>query len=468
MKFTRTFLAAALATAAFGCGDDPAPSNPDAKVTPTIDAAPGTPDAVQGQIIEIVAGDITADTTWSAINTYVLKGHVFVTGGTLTIEAGTLIKGETGSSLVITTTGKLNAVGTAAKPIVFTSADPAPAPGDWGGVVMLGTAPINVTGGTNKIEGFPDNGTLGTKNSYGGANAAHDCGKIKYARIEFAGFLLAVDNELNSLSLAGCGTATEVDYVETHAGADDGVEIFGGTVNVKHLVISQPDDDGLDYDLGWTGTAQYVVIIQNATTSDKAFEADNQNANNDATPRTSPEIWNVTIVGGGATAKGAGMHLRRGVAGKIRNAIITNFPKYAVNIDGFPTATQYNAGTLSLDYAIMNPPAAGALWPTGFDDKVVSSVTTSDDCQTPNTNCLDEAAKLGDAALHNQLNVDPMLTDPTNLTAPNVKPKAGSPALTGGATPTSGKGFDAAATFFGAVGTDDWTAGWTAFPALGA
>lgn len=466
MKFMRTFLAAGLLAAA-ACGDGGSNTNdtPDAKVTPTIDAAPGTPDAVMGQTIEVQGGDINTDTTWSAINTYVLKGHVFVTGGaTLTIEPGTVIKGELGSSVVITTTGKINAVGTAAKPIVFTSNSTPAAPGDWGGVVMLGKAPINVTGGTNKIEGFPDNGTLGERTTYGGSDATHDCGKISYARIEFAGFQLAVDNELNSLTLGGCGSKTVVDYVETHKGNDDGVEIFGGTVNVRHLFISQPDDDGLDFDLGWQGTAQFVVVVQNQTTSDKGFEADNQKANNDATPRTSPEIWNATLVGGGATAIGGGMHLRRGVAGTFRNVVLANFPKYAVNIDGYPTVLQYNSGALSIDYAMMNPPAAGALWPAGFDNTTVSSVTTPDDCETPNTNCLDESAKLGDAALHNKLGVDPMLTDATNLAAPNVKPKAGSPALTGGATPPSAKGFDTAATYFGAMGATDWSAGWTAFP----
>src|SRR5688500_2406277 len=243
-----------------GLGDDDDQPMPDAYVPP-IDTPPGV------TVVNVPAGDITASTTWTATHIYVLEGYVFVTGGTLTIEAGTTVQGKNGSALTITKNAKLDAQGTVDTPIVFTSAMPTAASGDWGGVVMLGQAPINVVGGTNNVEGFPT--SYGDRIAYGGTDAAHDCGKLKYARIEYAGFALAVDNELNGLTLGGCGTSTVVDYVQVHLGLDDGVEVFGGTVNIRHIVITQPDDDGLDWDRGWTGTAQYVVIQQKLGRGDK-------------------------------------------------------------------------------------------------------------------------------------------------------------------------------------------------------
>ncbi len=163
------------------------------------------------------------------------------------------MKGNADTSLVVTTTARLEAVGTAAAPIVFTSNEPVGqrGPGNWGGIVLLGNAPLNVEGGSESIEGFPAGAE---RTVYGGADAAHDFGTLKYARVEFAGFELERDNELNALTVGGCGTGTEIDYVQVHLGADDGVEMFGGTADLRHIVITQPDDDGLDWDFGWTGT----------------------------------------------------------------------------------------------------------------------------------------------------------------------------------------------------------------------
>src|SRR5690606_30410337 len=147
-----------------------------------------------GDVVEVTA-DIDGDATWTADQTYLLKDHIFVKNGVLTIEPGTTILGAAASSLVITSSAAIDARGKADAPIVFTSAVPAGgrAPGDWGGVVLLGLAPINVAGGVENIEGFPA-GTTSTE--YGGTDDAHDCGTMNYVRIEFAGFELAVDNEL--------------------------------------------------------------------------------------------------------------------------------------------------------------------------------------------------------------------------------------------------------------------------------
>ncbi len=432
-----------------GLGDDDSPL-PDAAVMP--DSPPGI------TIVSVPGGDIATDTTWTADHIYVLEGYVFVTGGTLTIEPGTTIKGKNGSALTITKNAKLSAVGTAAKPIVFTSAAATPASGDWGGVVMAGKAPINVTGGTNNIEGFAT--SYGDRIAYGGTDATHNCGTLKYARIEYGGFALAVDNELNGLTLTGCGSQTVVDYVQVHLGLDDGIEIFGGTVNINHIVVTQPDDDGLDWDLGWAGKAQFVVVQQKLGRGDKGIEADNNRNDNELLPRSAPEIWNLTLIGadGAATDPQGGMHLRRGTAGSIHNAIVAGFTKFAVDVDGTSSTNQFNGSGLELaNTYFVKGTNASAAWPANFD---VGSGGTQNDCPTTDT-CLDEATSIGGAAT-NHVDTDVMLGDAKNLTAPSWKPAAASPVLAGCGTP--GAGFDTSATFCGAIGATDWTAGWTAYP----
>jgi len=433
-----------------GLGDDIQPM-PDAYVPP-VDTPPGV------TIVNVPGGDITTDTMWTANHIYVLEGYVFVTSGTLTIEPGTTVQGKNGSALTITKNAKLNAVGTADKPIVFTSAAATPTSGDWGGVVLLGKAPINVTGGTNNVEGFAT--SYGDRIAYGGTDAGHDCGKLKYARIEYAGFALAVDNELNGLTIGGCGSASVVDYVQVHLGLDDGVEIFGGTLNVNHLLITQPDDDGLDWDLGWVGRAQFVIVQQKLGRGDKGIEADNNRNDNELLPRSAPQIWNLTLIGadGAATDPQGGTHLRRGTAGTINNAIVAYFSKFGVDVDGTSSVTQFEASALALKNTyFVKGTNATAVWPAGFD---IGTGGTQNDCPTGGT-CFDEAARIGGDAT-NHIDVNPMLTDPKSLTAPSFAPLAGSPVLTGCATPPAG--FDTTATFCGAIGASDWTSGWTKFP----
>jgi hypothetical protein len=410
-----------------------------------------------GERIE-VAEKITADTTWTANNVYVLKDHIFVESGTLTIEAGTRIEGTGRSSLVVTTGGKLNAVGTQEKPIVFTAPTDAGKrlPGAWGGVVMLGKAPINVSSGNAQIEGFPSTqpGIV-----YGGTDAAHNCGTLKYARIEFAGFKLTDNNELNGLTLGGCGTGTVVDYVQVHKGADDGVEMFGGTANLKHILISQPDDDGLDWDTGYRGKVQFLIVQQNADVGNMAFESDN-NASQAATavPLSQPEVWNVTLIGSNAQPGAAGklqggMHLKNGTGGKINNVIIAHFADLAVDVDKVSTVARVDNGELFIKNSIF------------WDNKNVADGNTLGAETTDNDASFDEGSKLLEAATGNRI-ADPMLNAALNLETPNFQPKAGSPALntTVGPEADAAGFFDTSAKFIGAIGTEDWTAGWTAFP----
>ncbi len=414
-----------------------------------------------GQTIEVVA-NVTADTAWTTGNTYVLKNLTYVDNAVLTIQPGVKVLGDKGSALLVTRTGRLEAVGTAAAPIVMSANFPVGTRGgatgkNWGGVVLMGKAAINVPTGINNTEGVKDD----PLNKYGGGDApdnTHNCGTLKYVRIEFAGEPLQANDELNGLTLNACGSKTTIDYVQVHRSIDDGIEIFGGTVNVKHAVVTGSDDDGLDWDQGWTGKAQFYIIQQLSNSGNNGIEADNNRANTGLLPRSNPQVFNVTMVGRKPEAKNGegpsqGMLYRVGTAGTISNVIVTNFTEWTLFVDGPDSANLWTSGELSVKNSIFFNNGA-AVYSDVPSSKVGTSIPTPD---------LNEGEALKAAALSNR-EADPMLTDISNATKPNFKPKAGSPVLSGGATPPNDGFFDTAATFVGAVGADDWTAGWTAFP----
>lgn len=206
-----------------------------------------------GPRIEQVSGSLHGDIVWQSDRIYRLTDQVFVeAGSTLTIEPGTRVEGERGSALVVTRDATINARGEAYNPVVFTSAQPEGKrkAGDWGGLVLLGNAPINT--GTGFIEGLRENDPRG---SFGGSDRYDSCGYLQYARIEYAGYEISANNELNGLTVGGCGDATILRYIQVHAGLDDGIEFFGGTTNISHVVITDADDDSLDWDRGWQGNA---------------------------------------------------------------------------------------------------------------------------------------------------------------------------------------------------------------------
>lgn len=413
----------------------------------------------QMEIVNVTA-DIATSTTWTKDKLYVLKQLTYVqAGATLTIEAGTTIAGDSSSALIVSRDGKLVAEGTAAAPIVFTSSLPVgqrgSSQGDWGGIVLLGRARINTVGGENNAEGVADE----ARNKYGGSDDAYDCGTLKYVRVEFAGRPLSANNELNGVTFYACGSATQVDYLQVHRGVDDGIEFFGGTVNVKHVVITGSDDDGLDWDRGWTGKAQFLIAAQIPGRGNHGIEADNDSNNADLTPRSAPTLYNVTLVGRNpdtAASEGPsrGVLLRVGTAGKLHNFIVTNFTDKGFMVDGAASATQWTQGALSISNSIFFENPASLI-------DYVSSPRADGGITD---NLLNEVTELAAPSLANRFDVDPQLTAATNVTAPNFKPASGSPALTGGATPPNDGFFDVSATFVGAIGDTDWTSGWTAYP----
>ncbi|WP_163784465.1 hypothetical protein [Myxococcus vastator] len=434
------------------------------------DNTPNNPNPPPTDTTEDVSANITQDTTWKAGVTYTLKNYVFVESGTLTIEPGTRILGDQGSALIVTRNAKLHAVGTAQAPIVFTSSRPEGSrePGNWGGVVLLGKGRLNVAGGENTVEGFFASGNNPLTQYGGGATPddAHDCGKLSYARIEFAGFELSEDNELNGLTVAGCGSATDLDYIQVHMGADDGVEFFGGSANLSHAVVTQADDDSLDYDLGYSGKIQFFIAQQNAVVGNFGIESSGNKNDNAATPRSAPEIWNATFIGSGrpagTTPAQAGMVFNTGAGGKLNNVIIANFADLAVDVSGTASAALWNAATPEL--YLRNT----LFWNNRGDTASIPAapnptVDAGGNVTNPDSSNFNEPEKVLASGLNNRVQ-DPQLTDALNLTAPNFMPAAGSPALNPDSAATPPEGFDTSARFVGAVGTTNWLAGWTAFP----
>ena len=445
--------------------------------TPVADA--GTPPADGGvqcpanpTEVRISTSSITASATWDCTHTYVLDNPspIFVIApAVLTIGPGTVIRGSSPQSALIVTRGaRLEAGGTAAQPIVFTSNRPVGMrrAGDWGGVVLLGSAAINdsanMTGatGTNQLEGLDSTDMRGR---YGGGatpDDAYNCGTLRYVRIEFAGYTLSANNELNALTVCGCGSATTLDYVQVHRGADDGIELFGGTANLRHAVMTQSDDDGLDWDQGWRGKAQFLVVQGPAMSGESdpsGIEADNDRDVATAMPTSEPTIYNATIVGPGNTVSVANYRaivLRRGTAGRFANVLVGGFPVSGIDVRDSATFALATGASARLQFT------SSLVWANG-PDGMQHFLDNS-------TDTFDESAWFTDAARGNRVGADPMLPAPFNATAPGLVPAAGSPASTGAATPPNDGFFDASATFLGAVppgAATNWMTGWTAFPA---
>lgn len=234
-----------------------------------------------------VTTNITTNTTWETGKTYILGGRISVVSGvTLTIEPGTIIKGEAGTgsnatALIIARGATLMAEGTAAQPIIFTSVADEIEPGDvaspnldptlnglWGGLIILGNAPISATSASMQIEGIPASDQNGL---YGGTDAADNSGVIKYVSIRHGGANIGEGNEINGLTLGGVGSGTVIENVEVIANQDDGIEFFGGSVNVKNLLIWNAGDDAVDTDMSWSGTLDNFIVI---TPGDECFELD--------------------------------------------------------------------------------------------------------------------------------------------------------------------------------------------------
>jgi len=394
----------------------------------------------QADLTSLVANAVR---TLSKDTVYVINGTVTVdSGAVLTIPAGTKLVGDTvarPSSLVIRRGGRIIANGTAAEPIVFTSQKPAGrrARGDWGGLVINGRSNCNFT--------LPCSGE-GSAGTYGGNVAADSSGVLRYVRIEYAGYEVSPNNELNGLTLNGVGSKTVIEHVQVHFGNDDGIEWFGGTVNVKYALVTGADDDQFDYSTGWQGKGQFWIAQTDTMRGDKGFEVDNNETTFTAQPYTDPMIYNVTLIGrsgrGAGNLTAAGLHLRRGTRGKLVNAIVMGFNS-ALDIDDQLTADNCAAGNLLVS------------------NTIIFGNTNTDD---PDADTFEAACRGAAGWGMTVAAASPLNAAATDLGAPNFTP-ASAGAVSGAAAVPTGDAFFTAVDYIGAVAPTGaaWYTGWTTF-----
>jgi hypothetical protein len=467
-----------------GCTDPTATNfDPDADKD---DGSCTYPTNIQKTYVE-VSGSITSNTTWSEDKIYRLNGFVRVQdGATLTIQPGTVIVGdfESKGTLIVQKGGKINANGTAQKPIIFTS-EKNPGfrePGDWGGVVICGKAPNNVPGGEAELEG-------GYGAFHGGNDPADNSGVLRYVQINFAGIPINPNEEVNSLTMGSVGSATVIEYVQCAYGLDDAFEWFGGTVNAKYLVAYRGVDDDLDVDLGYSGNVQFALCIRDRSFADQSgsngFEVDNDGTGSNNTPFTAPTFSNVSIIGPKKTRDTPislqfqhGAQLRRNCKIKIHNSFITGYP-YGLYVNQASTAANAISGDLRVRNTVLagvehwggngygsagsifsGPPANGLQHP---NNPRGTALRTDNDTQDPPQPIMDIAGWFNTASFGNQLlekwqdaGIDPSLFD---VGAPNVLPTGGS-ILLSGASFSGLPSFFEQVSFRGAFGTQNWTSGW--------
>lgn len=420
-----------------------------------------------------LSGDLSTQTL-DASKKYLLKGYVFVRSGqVLNIPAGTIIFGDkaTKGTLVIDKGGRIEAIGTVDKPIVFTSKLGANErdKGDWGGLILLGNANVNQS--SPSIEGVNPAVTYGTKNST--ANDGESSGTLKFVRIEFAGIALSPNNEVNGLTMGGVGSGTVIENVQVSYNGDDSFEWFGGTVNAKNLISFAAWDDDFDTDFGYTGKVQFGLAVRDPFSADQsgsnAFESDNDATGTNSLPNTAPVFCNITVLGprfdsttsiSGNYQNGA--HLRRRTATSLFNSIVTGFPT-GIRLDGRDAYDNYVAGTgvlannlvIALGNASSTKGLAGA-----------NSVTDQEvkDYYNPLNPAGIVVLKSTDFAA---LGIDKNLYFGKNTTYPaNPNYAVTSGVISTGASFSNSKlsgGFFQSVTFHGAFGATDWTDTWTNF-----
>ena len=324
------FLGLALVTVLFSCTTDDTADiviNDNSDNSVTNNTTTGGSQTPTGQTIYL-SGTYTQNLTLDPINEYILNGPLIMTSGTtLTIPAGMTIKAlASGASVYIAISqgAKIDAQGTASEPIIMTSNASSPAPGDWGGLILLGKAPVNsVAAGstsTSEIGSLP----------YGGTDATDDSGIVTYLRLEYSGGAASGSSENNGFSFYGVGSGTKVDYIESYAGKDDGAEFFGGTVNVSHYVAVLNEDDSIDWTEGFSGTITDAYVLQGPN-HDKGIEADGYNSDygNNIVPKfwANPTLTNITIIGNGSSTGGEAVRLRVGTKGTLKNLYLQGFEK---------------------------------------------------------------------------------------------------------------------------------------------
>ncbi len=397
---------------------------------------------------------IAEDQTWSN-DTTIAGPHFVLPGVTLTVDAGVTVTFEYHNNnaddvgTIITlpgdaenfsedrSSGRLVAEGTADNPIVFTSTTKEVA--SWGGIILAGEASNNIPGGLGEIEGLPSGVQYGADIDGGESfNDQDNSGVISYVQINYAGYSISAGSELQSLTLYSVGSATQIDHVSIFHSVDDGVELFGGTVDIKYMAIVGAQDDTFDYDNGWTGRGQFWVGVQTLP-ANKGFEndgcAETDECQDLGNGPTSPQIYNVTVYGNdqnnGETVYG--LHLRENIEGEYKNIVTANFNKSGSDFHPIFVETEDNS-----------------------DDKVGNSLTFGGNFAFNNANTSESLSYSSDLNITYE---DVMFTDAANF---DFSLQSGSPAASGGVAVPSDN-FFTQVDFSGGVGvkgsSNDWTTG---------
>jgi hypothetical protein len=408
--------------------------------------------------VEDLPAQITANRTLTNDRAYRISGIVQIRGNaTLTVEPGTVIMGAPGSFpstsvLLVTTTGRLVAEGTRSRPVIMTSQQPHGSRnrGDWGGLILLGRARVNDASGALTIEGLPES----EDTRYGGTDDGHDCGRLRYVRVEFSGSLIRPNEETNSFTWGACGTATQSNYLQAHYGFDDSFEWFGGINDGKYLVGTYGADDYVDVQIGYRGRVQHGIFVANADLSNRGIESDNYERQFDARPLGTPQMYNLSFIGSNARgfdeAGSPCLFFRRGSGGSFNNMLCFN----------------WTTGTVGgADFASINPNiAAGTFSITGVLGWNNGSAATPAVANTFDAQIAADYRPHLSRAGANVVITNPMMRNPLNYSAPDFRAMTGSPIWSAiwNQPPDDGF-FDQWATWVGGMGDYDWTEEWTIF-----
>lgn len=435
-----------------------------------------------------IGANITSDRSLSRDTVYRLTAFVQVTNGaTLRIQDGTRIEGDPSSALFITRGAKIEALGTAARPIVMTSSRTSQRrAGDWGGLVIIGNGVVNRTGAI-RIEGT-GTGENNPAQTYGGTNNpnnADNSGTLRYVRIEFAGFGPATNAELNSLTLAAVGSGTTMDYVQTVYGLDDSFEWFGGAVDGKHLVSYESGDDHFDASEGYVGRNQHLIAFQSvvptvspgagqAAGDPQGFEVDGcQDSSgscgalgNNAEPLTIPIFANFTVVGAPTgilpAGGGTGAVIRRGAGGFYVNGVVARWSRAAFAIEDAATGTRLTNGQLVLNNILLAENATAFL-PTSTSGNSTTTRFSVDAAAN--------AIQTATGTTTSLFALFPATSTSTTGASFDWSPAANSPIATGGLSAFTGTLQTRAGTYVTATAYrgaaapngDKWWQGWTSY-----
>lgn len=293
-----------------------------------------------------LSGRVTEDLTLVSGNTYTLTSSLQVVApATLTIEPGVTIISQNNGNInyiLIEQGAKIMAEGTAENPIVMTAERKEA--GAWGGLHICGYAHTNSgESTTSEIGGAP----------YGGTNESDNSGSLKYIRIEYSGLALDSEHEANGISLYGVGNGTDISFIQIVDGSDDGIEFFGGSVNIDHCIVENCTDDSFDWTEGWNGTAEYIIAYQTVDECDCLMECDNNGDNNDATPVAHPTIRYATFIGNNNADNKRGLRFREGTQVTLEYALVCGKPN-PVTLETAQTVASFDNGTSSISNTVLS------------------------------------------------------------------------------------------------------------------